>query len=335
MVSGLMASQGSELKAKAEAAVWLSRLQGAGVTAATREGFQAWLRDSEANQVAFEHATMVWDIVPGAANETLLDEPQRSRVPRVRQWAAIFAAMLFVVVVGGYHYLVSPQPIVYATSPGQQQIMILSDGSRLSLNTRSRVEVDFDSNERRVTLSYGEAMFEVAKDPRHPFIVTSGDNHVRALGTAFVVRQDRRAMSATLLEGRVSVSRGAADSLVELAELKHGQRITIAGRDKVLIDYPLLEAITAWRDGQVMFDGATLEEALTELNRYGRVHLIVNDPGIASLRISGVFSTRDSSQFAETVAALYHLDLVRQGNRIRFEAQPSRPKLSKDTVRIS
>ncbi len=78
------------------------------------------------------------------------------------------------------------------------------------------------------------------------------------------------------------------------------------------------EAVDAWRRGEVVFDDISLIQAAEELNRYSADHLVVADPSLASLRISGVFSTKDPAEVAEAIAALHGLRVDRDGRNIRF-----------------
>lgn len=313
-----------ELRAKAEAAAWLSRLQQSPVPAATRAGFQAWLSEDEANEVAFENATLIWDILPGAVKQGMSDSlPGTLYRPMAGRVVALVACLLFICTLGAYYVVTTRAPLTYSTAKGQQMSVVLSDQSRVSLNTDTLVEIAFSDRERLVRLVRGEAMFEVAKDPKHPFIVDTGYNQVRDLGTTFVVRKDEHRTSATLIEGRVEVFGDTEGGTpVRLAILTVGQRITITGGTKIAIDYPPRDTVAAWTTGQVIFEDALLGDAIEELNRYGDIQLAVDDPTIASLHISGDFTTRDPTEFARAVAALYHLHLEWDSNNIRFTNEP-------------
>ena len=77
---------------------------------------------------------------------------------------------------------------LYATKVGEQQLVVLDDGTRMTLNTDTRVRVEIGPDLRSVNVQAGEALFEVAKDPRRPFVVHVADSEVVALGTVFSVR---------------------------------------------------------------------------------------------------------------------------------------------------
>ena len=134
------------------------------------------------------------------------------------------------------------------TKVGEQRTITLEDGTRVSLNTATRIRVDYDQAARRVWLVKGEALFEVAKRPQWPFIVTVGNREVVAVGTSFVVRRDGEGdMVVTLVEGKVAVSQvpgsqsGSLDAGAGAVFLNPGYRLTFAGSAEPKLDRPAVE----------------------------------------------------------------------------------------------
>lgn len=295
----------------AEAAAWLARLHGPYRSVETDAALKAWLRADMAHQDAFERATEIWEMIPGTAPESgsVSVPSQRDRRQLLAATFAVFVALL----IGGGIWL-GMQPPVHETPVGGQQVVMLADGTRVSLNTDSRVAVLYSEGERRVRLDRGEALFEVAHNPARPFIVEAGAEQVRALGTTFIVRRDgAQKLAVILLEGRVRVS-----DPVRAAVLAPGERLTVTSSAGAALDRPSIDTVAAWRRGEVVFEDATLIEAAAELNRYSETQLTVADPSLATLRISGVFSTGDIGEVAETIAALHRLRAVRNGDTIRL-----------------
>jgi transmembrane sensor len=204
----------------------------------------------------------------------------------------------------------------YTTGVGEQRVVRLDDGTRLSLNSGTCVVITYSDSERRVELVRGEAFFEVAHNAARPFIVTAGDQQVVAIGTSFVVRYEAARTAITLLDGSVRVS-PATDVGLTLAP---GERVTFAAGGSRRLDEPKIEAVTAWRRGEVMLDSTQLEDAVAELNRYDKNTLIIDDPRIATLSISGIYHAGDSRGFAHTIAKLYGLEIIEQSNRIHLRA---------------
>jgi transmembrane sensor len=302
----------------AEAAAWLARLQGPHRSRDTDAALREWLKADPAHEAAFERATEIWELLPGLGLR-----PALAPAPARRQRRAVFAmaaVLLLLLSMGGYAWL--RRPPVYETAVGAQQVALLDDGTRVSLNTDSRVAILYSDGERRVRLERGEAMFEVAHNAARPFIVEAGDEQVRALGTTFIVRRDGEArLAITLIEGRVEVSGHGRAGPTRIAVLVPGQRITVTPTAGAALDRPSIEAVAAWRRGEVVFEDATLLEAAQELNRYNDAHLVIADPTLASLRLSGVFSTGDMEEVARAIAQLYHLRASRAGGEIRLTRQ--------------
>jgi transmembrane sensor len=300
--------------ALAEASAWLARLQSTVRTPAAEAGFKTWLAADPTHARAFARVTDTWDIIPGAA---LLSRASVSARPRSKRMPIAIAACaaLLAMVVGLASWL--PRDPVYRTAVGEQQTITLADGTRITLNTDSRLVVSYDAAQRRVRLTHGEALFEVAKRPQWPFVVQAGDEQVKALGTTFVVRRDPDRLAVSLIEGRVEVTRHAAMLVpgpVDPLVLSPGERVTLHADGAVrTLDRPRVEAMTAWRRGEVMFDDVALADAVAELNRYGGTRVHVRDPALQQLRVSGVFSTRDPAEFARAIAQLHHLHIDGSG----------------------
>lgn len=303
---------------RAQAAAWLARLQGQQSPSATRPAFRAWFDEDEAHRTAFGLATEIWDMLPGAAAlEPVAALPRRPRRRVLVAAVAMAASVAAAIVVGGGYGWLDRNP-VYATGVGEQESVVLADGSRIDLNSDSQVTVLYSSGERQLRLDRGEAMFEVRKDPSRPFVVSSADKLVRALGTTFIVRRFPRAAIVTLAQGRLEISRQDGGRQLRMAVLSSGDRATMTDEVGIVIDRPQIDVITAWRNGQVIFEDSSLIDAAREMNRYAVSKAIVMDPAIARLRISGVFGIHDLEQFAISVAALHRLKIEFGAGEIRL-----------------
>src|ERR1700736_1131356 len=191
--------------ARAEAAAWIVRLHGPHRSPELEAAFRDWLAAHPANGKPVELGTGGWDAgssvpVPGAPRLARWKEPL---VPR--QWILAAAVLLVVCGLAGWGAWRAWADPTYTTGVGEQRIVRLDDGTRLSLNSGTRVRIAYDDSERRVGLQRGEANFEVAHNPARPFIVTAGNHQVTALGTVFVVRYEAAQTAVTLLEGKVAV----------------------------------------------------------------------------------------------------------------------------------
>jgi transmembrane sensor len=320
---------------RAEAAAWVARLHSSARTRELEEGFRRWLKANLAHARAFEVATRAWELgasipagaLPRMARPEFAEAGQRAR-PRFLSTPRLAVAAALCLVVVGILFVVNRESSTVATQVGEQRMLTLDDGSRVFLNTDTRLSVHYDAERRLVKLEEGEALFDVAKNPERPFIVDAGQEQVRAVGTEFVVRRDPHQIAVTLVEGKVSVSSGAGDSIAPPggAPAPHtllvaGQRATFVDNRSPAVDQPPLEAVTAWRRGEVVLDKTRLSDAVIEMNRYSKLKLAIDNPQAADIALSGVFRAGDSRRFAEAVAETYQLRLVQQRQRIVISAR--------------
>ncbi len=187
-----------------------------------------------------------------------------------------------------------PGPVVHRTDYGEQRSLALGDGSIVTLNTLSEVAVRFGSDVRHVELVSGEAMFDVARDPRRPFVVETGAVRLSVLGTRFSVYRKRDSVRLAVLEG---VVRATPPGHPEAQVLVHAGEGAIASGDGTIRrnDRIDLERALAWTERRLVFDAVPLKDVVAEFNRYNRRPLIVQDPGLADREITSVFFANDVS----------------------------------------
>jgi transmembrane sensor len=203
---------------------------------------------------------------------------------------------------------VSTTALHFETGHGELLDRRLADGSVLHLNTDSAVTVRYGKTERLVTLTSGQADFEVAHNPARAFRVFAGAAEVVALGTNFDVRLEHDSSVVTVVEGRVAV--GLAPMLekpgtnpsqnypARFVQLRADQQIRVAEREwpatPVAVD---AQQSTAWMHRQIVFDHEPLERVAAEFNRYAPKPIEIATPELRSLQISGVFATDDTEAF--------------------------------------
>jgi len=302
--------------AAAEAAVWVARLHGPSRSPAMEQEFRAWLGAADEHRRAFERCTDVWQAVPRLTlANAFMTGSRHSR--NTWRWAA--AAVAGVLVAGTFLW---PAGDAYTTDIGEYRQVMLADGSRLSLNTATKLHVHMDNAQREIEVVQGEALFEVAKDRDRPFVVRAGGHQVRALGTVFTVRRlasATDALAVTLLEGQVEVStQKSKTALPSPVVLQPGQRLELGGaKTAPHLDRAPVDTATAWTRQQVALDDVSLTEAVAEMNRYSRRQIVLEpDLRLASLRVSGVYRAGDNEGFARAVAALHGLEVERQDDRL-------------------
>lgn len=206
---------------------------------------------------------------------------------------------------------VSPAAAFYQTQKGERRTFTLSDGSRLTLNTASRVEVAMTAEKRSIHMVSGQALFDVAKDRNRPFVVAAGPMEVTAIGTRFDVRIERERTRVVLVDGRVKVEPLARQGIARLLPaldrhyLQPGEQLIAKGADTMSVATADVEQSTSWQYGRLVFRGETLGAAVAEFNRYSERQLSIADPALAQLPISGVFSVSRPENFLAAVKEFY------------------------------
>ncbi len=234
---------------------------------------------------------------------------------------AAVAVCLLVAGIALQHFFLHPS---VSTAVGEQRTLNLEDGTRIELNTDSRVVVNFDRHTRTVVLESGEAYFQVAREQR-PFIVVAGERKILALGTTFTVRRDESAddpVTVTLIEGRVAVAPVDVSNTLaqvpapEVKILNPGERLRVRKHAKPTVDSPAIDKATGWMRGQLIFDHTPLKEAVEEFNRYSALKIKVASEQTGAIPVGGIFRISDSKSFARAVAETYDLQVVQHDNEL-------------------
>jgi len=334
----------------AEAALWVARLHGPSRSRAMERECLAWQARSPAHRHAFERCTETWLDVPGvtvagafaaagnAAKAAAAREGPARRAGPAGRWLGLALAAVAAVAVLAWQ----PWRDIdsYRTGVGELQTVLLDDGTRLSLNTDTRVRVEYGAGRRSVSVERGEALFEVARDAQRPFVVRVAASEVVALGTVFVVRLTPQgpgmadALAVTLIEGQVSVRAAAGGAAGEVSPtqpvlMSPGERVRLvkapggAARATQEIDRPRLEQVMAWKRSEAVFENTSLAEAVAEMNRYSRTPIVLmDDLAGAGWRISGQYRAGDNAGFVRAVAAVHGL-VVREGQgRLELARSP-------------
>lgn len=322
------------------AARWLGRRQLGLMTARDQVAFERWLADP-ANAAAYDEAEASIDAFSAVAaspevrkmrDAALSSSPATARATVFWRIAAVAAIALL----GAGLWSVSPRPLLtappaygvadgaapsaakpfsrrYATAVGERSKYTLDDGSIISLNTNTVLEVAYSREERNVRLLQGQALFEVAKNRNRPFVVLAGDRRVTAVGTAFDVRVDDGGVRVVLAEGRVTVDplrhKGMARLVPNLdrQELQAGEQLIANEYRPVVIAAADVDRLTSWERGQLIFRDDPLSEVVKEMNRYSQTQILIEDPRIGDLKISGVFNVSRPENFLAAVTAFYPL----------------------------
>jgi transmembrane sensor len=285
------------------AAEWAARLDGRSLSDDDARAFDAWVAEHPGNRGAFIRAQAVLAYMDAQfVRDTMMAAPAVSASRRrALVSGAVVAAGAVAASVAAVMFRQNDQVLRYNTGKGQIRDVTLSDGSLITLDTDSKINVELLSHERRIERVSGRALFHVAKDKARPFIVTAGALKVRAVGTSFAVRNWSSAPLEVLVqEGIVDVaSPKAANPLRVGANMRVAMDSVRGGPISVSkVEPAALANALAWSGGMLSFEDVKLEVAAMEFARYSDQRIIISDPAIGAITITGLFSAQNPADFA-------------------------------------
>lgn len=282
---------------------WFARLRAPDCRKEDRIACRQWLEDPH-NRAAYREVKRVWECtaalqmspeIAQATEMAMRGSASHYNVPR-RRWripaAAAAVAMLALALSPltpwgqrGNHY---------ETATGEQRRITLADGSKVLLDAESDLTVRYGERERTLVLKKGQAQFDVEKDPHRPFIVRAADGSVRAIGTAFQVRVIGNEVLVTLLEGKVAVDVPSITPAAQPETLIAGEQVAYSTRKSVFRKQEAdLEVAKGWTYGDLVFKRWRLDDLVAEMNRYSITKLVIEDPSLGGLVVSGRFHAGD------------------------------------------
>ena len=296
-----------------QAAQWFARLKTVPVSRGTLDAFFEWQRDT-ANAAAFAEAEQLGGRVGklGSSPAMLrlandaMTRGTRPRSPSSRRTLALCASFALGLLLAGWWLIARVPAQPYATAVGELRSLALSDGSRVELNTDTRVVAQLGRAERRIRLDKGEALFAVAHDNTRPFLVTAGDVIVRATGTRFEVQHLEGRTLVVLFAGGVDIT---APGIAKV-NLRPGQTWQSKSKSASAPGARTVDPsrALAWTQRRVVFDATPLAEAIVEVNRYSDRKIVLSAEDRGAELISGSFTTGDPQAFARAVAAMLSLE---------------------------
>lgn len=341
-----MPTHGSTIKpeAAAEAAAWFTEFRAGDVAPGTRARFNDWLRQSPQHIHAYLEVAAGWAELPTADPQGRIDiqalvarareshddnvvtlpradkSGLRSNPPaRVRALAASLA--LISILCGGVAWVWLYGADTYSTGIGEQRTLVLADGSTVVLDALTTVRVRFSTSARAVDLVKGQAYFHDSYDPGRPFVVRSGEGTIQAIGTQFNVQTRQDGMVVTVVEGKVAITEpsqvlvpGPSTGLSSIVSA--GEQVTLSAQ---LIRKPEradVSTATAWMQKRLVFDNTPLEEVAAQFNLYSSRQLVIVDPVLRSVGISGVYSSADPASLIGFLRAQPTLLVTEKDNEI-------------------
>lgn len=336
-----------------EAAGWFALMRGPEADARKSE-FDAWMAAEALHRDAYNRIGETFSLgkalkrlpeqasaptarkaSPAAASNTPLKAVGAVMLAAVMVFATLLATTMVMRRIGPASGGAVAAQQVLATSRGEIRTFTLGDGSRVTLDTDSRVAVSLSSGRRDLELMRGRARFAVAHEPR-PFVVAAAEGSVTARGTVFDVTLDKdRGAIVDLIEGAVDVRADRKDAPSPVAgghgdfvRLTAGHSLAFGGSKAGQGGVPFVKA--DWPNGLRDFKAVRLDALVADANRYGRKPLVLESGDLAGMQVSGTFSVRDSRRLASNLAVLLDLAVHEEAGRIVL-ARPQGGLLQKNS----
>ena len=343
----------------AEASAWIAQLETGELSAADLDGFREWLRRSPRHAAEIKRLARVsmdlnvlTDLAEPLREAATQYQPivkrgiRRSMFTPSRVTVFVVAvSIIFSVLFISRQTNVPPdEPLLVATAIGKYREVELSDGTMVKLNTASQIEITYDKQKRKVRLLSGEAFFDVVPNPTRPFLVYAGENYIRVVGTAFVVRLIEKDFEVTVIKGRVELIEAA--TITDAGErqappagkpnqgdanpafkapviLAAGQNIAISPMREVSPLVTLserdLQRELSWQEGLHDFSNMPLEEIVKELGRYSRLEIEIVDPALRDLKFGGIFRIGEIQPLFDALETAFGIDVeYMDSNKVRL-----------------
>jgi len=323
-----------KVSAGRNASRWFARLHSADVSKSTDRAFNLWLNRDPRNEEEFERRELLWELLGEVQDDPeVLKLSHRSSAPDGRGWSqphywlkwGLTAAALSALAVGAYWELKAPahsaaspiQETILTTGTGEEKQIVLADGSRVVLNTTTRLHERFTSRVRWLDLEQGEAVFLVRHDIHWPFVVVAGKTSTRDVGTEFDVLHLTGRTDVSVLSGRVQVDAPSAAHTRQQIALSAGQAAVYTNSEGLgPVSAADLSRIAAWQRHRVEFHDDTLTSAVSDFNRYITRRIVLGDPSLAGIRVSGVFRCGDTRAFLQALHGTFGIRNETRGNII-------------------
>ncbi|MFA5495891.1 MAG: FecR domain-containing protein [Porticoccaceae bacterium] len=337
-----------------EASRWLARLE-RGLSPAENTAFQQWMMESRQHRQTLFAMAELWDKMDSLSRLSDLFPPVTRKPPTLLGYAASITLIFTGVLLGWF--LLQPEGGktlqgslagngIYETSVGGHSLVNLPDNSKALLNTDSLIQAHYNDQQRYIVLERGEVHFTVTKDKSRPFIVHAGDKVIQAVGTAFNVKMsDDKVVALVVTDGQVAV----ADKIPPTVSLGPEPPPILLSQDSPTVSQgeaamfdaseihiqkiaPEQIAVNlSWQQGNIIFQGETLEDAIREISRYTNIKFEIVDTEVKKVRVAGLFKPGDINGLLVTLYENFNISSQKIGeerillgvNNINGESSPA------------
>jgi len=323
-----------------QASEWIAKIDRE-LSEAEAQAFREWLQTSERHQEVLTQMAKLWDKMDALDRLSELfpveDMVANQRKGAQSKWYLAAAASL-VVMVSAFFLTSQQQPIwgdnfvVYETAVGESSTITLADNSKVLLNTNSTLKVTYTDDYRLLKLEKGELHVDVAHDKNRPLSVVANDKIFQAVGTAFNVQVKKSNVELIVTDGKVVIAdleleqekvfEALAIDTIAAPAVEKGEMVSLKIMEQVVaaevkpIAQPELTANLSWRQGNIIFTGESLQEAMAEVSRYTQVKFQIADKTIEDIKIAGRFKIGDVNGLVAALTTNFNIKANRVGNNL-------------------
>ena len=239
------------------------------------------------------------------------------------KWYGVAASLVLFAVVGtlAWNKFLVAEPMVYQTKYGQLQNIVLPDGSKVTLNANSRLEVNqkwSDEATREVKLT-GEAYFEVEKKPKtkQKFVVHTSELDVVVLGTSFDVNDRNVRTSVALKEGSVRIELTHRNQVVLM---KKGELVEFTKADNSLVKKDgSSEKFYAWKDNKLVFENTSIQEVASLIQENYGLKVSFTNEALSKRKISGTIPNDNLELLLNSLETIFNIKIRKESEQLIFE----------------
>jgi transmembrane sensor len=331
-----------------EASLWITRLD-RGLSEQEQVELKSWLQVSHTHVEVFMQLVKLWDKMESLSHLSELfphkPQPVSNKKTPFLAWAAsfIFASLISLglwlnadIFIGQGAVQIVQFNDEYETNVGEQSTFFLQDKTRIKLNTNTLVKVTYTDKQRVFELLRGEMHVVVAHNKHKPLSVYAGSNIIQAVGTAFNVELGNDDVELIVTDGKVLVSDINHKSLAPLKlknvhlspesfSVSKGQKAQLKASNTSIvgIDNGKLASDLAWQEGNLIFRGESLFDAMQEVSRYTNYQFDFGDEDTKNLQIAGLFKTSDISGLLAALESNFDVIFKKMSNnKIKLSKKP-------------
>jgi len=296
------------------AITWFMRMREP-MNAKERETFEQWLSIKE-HQHAYDEVCQTWSALDACASAHKPTPAVPTNNVFYTRRAFLYTASSFLLGIGAYglygHYLNTPIfARTFISRQGETMEVTLPDGTHVSLDADTKLEVAYYTHQRETNVRQGQVMFSVTSDPQKAFHVKASDTLVTVVGTRFSVRNIDDIVKVAVQEGHVRVENS---KLTRTFDLLPSDGLMVKNAEVTPLKVTP-ELVGAWQNGRVAFEDATLEETLKEFARYGEKRLIATDD-VKEFRVTGSFDITNSGNFVTALPSVIPIRYIKKGEKL-------------------